>query len=307
MIKELSIVAAQIEAVEGAKATLAAADGFLAFNPSFDPDIEMHERNPVRDNLSKYPSVSGKRSAKIGFDMELAGSGTPGTAPPWGKLMKACGFAETVSSGVSVTYKPASSSISSMTVALYQDGTIKRIWGARGTVKITWEAGKPPIARFDFTGADFEIVDGGLLSGVTYSPIIAPACLSSTFLVDSYAALISKVEFDMQNTLAKRIDMSSSSGIKSIAITGRNSKGTFDPEDVLIGTYDIFGKWKTPGTLGQMSFNATGAAGNIITTTMPKVRHKTVKPADRDGQNINNVEFEPTLSAGDDEISIVLT
>jgi hypothetical protein len=310
IILQRTQVAAQLEATEFSKATLAAADAFLAFNPAFTPSVEMFPRDPVRESLSKYPSVSGKRSAKIAFDVELIGSGTAGTAPFWGKLMKACGFSEVITGGVSVAYTPSSDNqgnSKSVTVGLYMDSMVKRIWGARGTVKLTMEVGKPGILHFEFTGCDFEAADVALLSSVTYSTLIPPAFLSGSLTLDSYAALCSKVELDVQNVLALKEDISSASGNKGCVITGRNPKGSMDPELCNVATYDFYTKWKTPGTFGSLSLAATGSAGNIATVTCPKVRYAAIADQDRNGLRALGLDFEPTLNTGDDEIAITMT
>jgi len=303
-------IAAKLEATEFTKETLAATDAFLAFNPVWTPAIEMHGRDPVRESLSKYPSISGKRSAKIAFDVELVGSGTAGTAPFWGKLMKACGFSETIVGGTSVTYGPSSDNQGnnkSLTIAAYVDGMIKRLWAARGTVRLTMEVGKPGILHFEFEGADFEVVDGALLTSVSYSTVVPPAFLNASLTLDSYAALCSKVEIDIANVLAKKESLSSPSGHVGVVITGRNPKGSLDPELPPVATYDFYGKWRTPGTLGALQLSANGGAGNIVTVSCPRVRYAEIRPGDRGGLAKLDIDFEPTLNTGDDEISIVLT
>jgi hypothetical protein len=298
---------AKIEGTEGTKETLAAADVVQIANLSFSPAIEMYDRNILRGSLSRHPSVSGKRQAKIGFDVELKGSGAAGTAPDYGPLLKGCGYSETVSAGVSVTYKPATNSLSnSMTIGAYMDGVIKRIWGARGNVKLSINAGKPGILSFEFLGADFEVVDGALLSP-SYSAVLPPAFLSASLLLDAYAAIIGKVDIDTGNALALRESINTSSGHLSCLITGRNPKGSMDPEVPTVSAYDFYSKWKTPGTLGSLSLAATGAAGNIATVSCPKVRYAAIAPGDRNGVRTLGLDFEPTLSSGDDEISIALT
>lgn len=300
-------LAQKIEATEGTKETLAAADCILFLNGVFTPTIDQYQRNLLRGTLSRDPNVSGAQYAKMTFDVELVGSGTAGTAPYWGSLMKACGYSETVSGGVSVTYKPATNSLSnSMTMALFMDGVIKRMWGARGSVKLTAEIGKPGILSFNFEGCNFEMVDGALLAP-TYSTIVPPAFLNASLLVDAYAAVVSKIEIDTANKLDKRPSINTTSGYLSTLITARDPKGSMDPELCLKATYDFYGKWLTPGTLGSLSFAATGAAGNIITVTCPKVRSVNISDKDRGGVRALGWDFQPCLNAGDDEISIVLT
>jgi len=301
-------LAAKVEAGEGTKETLAAADAVLVSNLKFSPDIEMYKRDTMRGSLSRDPSISGKQRATISFDVEMKGSGTPGTAPDYGKLLKGCGYSETLVTSTSVTYKPATTGIgNSFSLSAYLDGVIAKIWGARGNVKGSMDSGKPGILSFEFQGANFEVVDGDLLTGISYSTIIPPAFLSAALLINAYAAICSKVDFDTANTLALRESINSASGFLSCLITGRNPKGSLDPELSTIAVHDWFGKWKTPGTLGSLSLAATGAAGNIVTVSFPKVRYASIASNDRNGIRTLGLDFEACLSSGDDEISIALT
>jgi len=297
----------KVEATEGTKETLAVTDPIQASNIKFSPGIEMYDRNLLRGSLSRNPSVSGKRQARLTFDVELKGSGAAGTAPDYGALLLGCGYSETISAGVSVTYKPATNSLTkSMTLAVYMDGVIKTMWGARGNVKLSMAAGKPGILSFEFLGADFDVVTGALLAP-TYSTIVPAAFLNGSLLLDSYAAVISKVDIDTGNVLALRESINASSGNLSCLITGRNPKGSIDPELVNIATYDFYLKWKTPGTLGGISLAATGSAGNICTVSCSKVRYAAIDPGERNGIRTLGIDCELCMNAGDDEISITLT
>src|SRR5687767_8126195 len=97
-----AVVAAKIEVTEGTAETLAAADAnFLVVDPRFEADIAMFPRENVDASLSQYSQVPGTQMARLTFKVELKGQGAAGTAPALGKLLKACGFGETVSAGVS--------------------------------------------------------------------------------------------------------------------------------------------------------------------------------------------------------------
>lgn len=300
-------LAAKIESVEGTKEALGNSDAMQVRNVVFSPAIPMFNRDQLRGTLSRVPSVSGARSARMTFDVELKGSGTAGTAPDYGPLMKACGCSEGLVALTSVTYKPATNSLSnSMTLALYVDGVIYRMWGARGTFKLSCNVGEPGTLSFDFLGADFEVVDGALLSP-SYSTVIPPAFLNASLSIDSYSAIASKVDLDLANTLTLRQSLGASSGNLSCLITGRNPKGSIDPELPLVASYDFFGKWKTPGTLGALSLVASGSAGNICTVSCPKVRYADIKPGDRGGIRTLGIDLELCLNSADDELSIALT
>ena len=180
------------------------------------------------------------------------------------------------------------------------------MWGARGNVKLTMEVGKPGILSFEFTGADFSFTDGSLLVS-TYPTVIPPAFLNASLMIDSYAAICKKVDLDTANVLALRESLTASSGYLSCLVMGRNPKGSMDPEMTLVATYDFYGKWRTPGTLGALSLSANGTAGNIATVSCPKVRYASIRSEDRGGIRNLGIDFEPTMNTGDDEISIAMT
>ena len=306
LIEARTQIAAKKETVEGAAETLSASDAFLAANVKFTPNFAMGERKNVSSSLSPWASIPGVRSAKLEFDVELKGSGTAGTAPALGNLLKACGLGETVDSGKSVTYAPASSSISSLTLAAYQDGIIKKIWGARGNVSLKLENGAPGWLHFEFTGADFSVTDGTMLSGVTYESTKPVAFLSATFSIDSYSALIGVLEINMNNEVNLRKDANSDSGYKSAVITGRKPTMTMDPEHVTVATYDFFGKLRS-GNEGSLSLVLGSTAGNICTIKAPKVQYINISDDVRDGIRSLGITCQLNRSSGDDEISIKFT
>lgn len=303
-------LAANSETTEGSKVTLTANHCVLHKGSVFTPAIDQYQRDLLRGTFSRDMTLSGKRSANVAFDVEMVGQGNKGVAPYWGVLMKGCGMNEAVSANNSVTYTPMTSNMTnSLTLEVLQDGIIKRIWGARGTFTLTMEAGKPGLIHFAFEGCDFEVVDGALYAP-TYPSIVPPVFLSAALLLDSYAAIVGKVDFNVDNVLVKRESINASSGYLSTLITGRNPKGTMDPELINVSgnnSYDFYGKWKTPGTLGSLALSANGNNGNIITITVPKVRYASIADQDRTGLRTLGLDFQACVNSADDEISIAIT
>jgi hypothetical protein len=80
--------------------------------------------------------------------VELAGSGTAGTAPAYGSILKACGFSETIVASTSVTYAPVSSSFSSVTIYYNVDGVRHKLTGCRGTFTLNGTVGDIPYIEF---------------------------------------------------------------------------------------------------------------------------------------------------------------
>jgi len=306
MLEQRTQLAAETEAVEGIAETLVAADAVLHANGKFMGNTAMHQRPMRSTSLSPFSAVPGARSGQIEFDVELKGSGAAGTPPEFGELLQACGMLETIVAGTSVTYTPASSSIPSLTMALYEDGMINKIWGARGDVKLVMNQGEPVMLHFVFTGADFSVTDGAFLSGVSYLSTLPPAFLNAQMTVDSYAALVQKLEMAIGNKVALRPDANQSSGNKSALITSRVPVMSMDPEKVLVATYDFYGKLRS-GNEGAFTAQIGATAGNICTITAPKVQYTKIDEAARDGLRNLGIDCQLNRSSGDDEISLAFT
>jgi len=306
MLSKRCQIAAEIEASEGVAETLEAADAFLAFNPKFTPAIDMHKRSPARTSMSPYPSLPGARSAKISFDVELVGTSSAGNPIHFSDVLRACGVDETLVAGTSATYSPASDAIPSATIAMYMDGKIYKLWGARGSAKLALDAGKPGIFSFEFTGADFSDVDGNFLAGISLNSVLPPVFMNAGMTIDAYAATISKVGIDLGNAVALRKDANSVSGHKSAVVSGKDSTISFDPENVLVATEDFMGNWRDGS---QMAFATTlgSAAGNTISITAPKVQYQGVTMGERDGVSTLDISGLLTADAGDDEWQIQIT
>ncbi len=299
-------LAAKLEALEGTAENPDAGDALLVVNPVFAPQVEMYERKLVGSDLSSYKSLSGRRSARLGFEVELKGSGSPGVAPEWGVLMRACGFDEDIVPQTSVTYTPASSGIPSVTLALYMDGMLSKLWGARGTVSLNLSAGQPGRLGFSFTGADFEMSDAAMLTGVAYDSTEPEVFLSANFSVDSYSALIEKLDLDIANTLQLRSDVNKESGYSSTLLTGRRPAGSLDPELTLVADYDWYSKWLN-GSEGALSTTLGATAGNIVSLSAPKCRYTKLGLAERGRARTLGADFELNRNNGDDDLKIELT
>lgn len=100
-----------LETNEGTRVAPNAEQGYIeTTDPTFSVTNRVYERNPTRMSISPAPaqipgtgSSSGAASATIEFtfSVELAGSGTIGTAPRWSSLLKACGMNEVAVSSIS--------------------------------------------------------------------------------------------------------------------------------------------------------------------------------------------------------------
>lgn len=304
-------IAAKIETTEGTAIALAGADANnLIMEPRYKVESPMQDREFLDLSLSPHKSVSTTRSARLTFKTELKGSGAAGTAPAVGKLLKACGFGETVVASTSVTYAPISAlaNIPTLTLATYRDGLKKTLKGARGNVKYSAQSGKFGELEFEFLGVYQEVIDATILTPSGVETTIPPVLLSANFSIASFAAFVSQIAFDMANTLELRGDINSASGFISTLLTKRYPKGSFDPEDELVATHDFYGRWLA-NTTGALTWKHGATAGNICTLTAPTVQYTDISESDRNGIATLGIDFLMARNneAGDDELSIAFT
>lgn len=311
ILSNRQVIAAKVETTEGTAISLAGADANnLIMDPKFEADVPMYERTFLDNSLSPQKAIATTRLARLSFKVEAKGSGTAGTAPALGKLLRACGLDETVVALTSVTYKPTSAlaNIPTLSMAIYKDGLRKAIKGARGNVKYSAKAGEPGMFEFEFTGVYDGVTDVAIITPSGVETTVPVSLLSATFSIASFSAFVSQITFDMGNALAPRGDINQASGYISTLLTKRNPKGSFDPEDELVATHDFYGRWLA-GTTGSLTWKHQGSAGNIATFTVPACQYMKLSEADRNGIAVLNSDFlmARNSTGGDDELSIAFT
>jgi len=283
------------------------------FSVNINYDVDQFERNPFRSTIGALASVAGKRIAKLTFSTELAGSGTAGTAPAYGPAILACGFSETVAASTSVTYKPISTSIPVVDIAVYKDGIIHKLHSCVGTFRITAKLGEPVMIEFEFWGVPNSIpVDGANLASVAYDTTIAPSFKGVTAsLFSATPQCYTNFDFDLGNTLSPRLCAEDSQGFNSVRITGRKATGRIDPEGATVATFDPWTKL-FDGTTGALSLAIGATAGNIATLTSSRVQIVGISDGERDQIQVDelNLRFcEPEYdgSGNYEEFQIALT
>mgnify|MGYP000863722754 CR=1 FL=1 len=308
-LKRRSLILAKIESTYGTDPTpTGSANAILAMDPNIKETFEAVER-PQLASMSIKPSLGAKRFAEITFKTELIGSGTAGTAPRLGALLKACAFAETVSVGSSVTYNPVSSPTSSITVYLYLDGMLHKLTGAVGTVKLSLEAGKTGVLDFSFKGI-YNAPTDTTLATPTFETTVdsVPIVKSSSLTYNANSSLyVNKADMDIANTIALRPSVNATNAVAGFQVTSRKPNISIDPEVESIATID----WRTDllSTPRAFSMVVGATAGNIITFSIPKMNVVDIQYGDRDGILTNTIKAEMTANTatGDDELSIKFT
>jgi hypothetical protein len=152
-----TVIAAALETTYGTDAEPTGAENaILVTDMSITPlDAQNIDRKVVRGGFGASEQLVGPASVKINYTVELAGSGTPGTPPAWGKLLRACSVKEEIlESPDRVEYTPVSEDQESVTKDYFDDGVLHKVLGAVGEFSLSAKAGEIPKLTFDWTGLD---------------------------------------------------------------------------------------------------------------------------------------------------------
>lgn len=126
----------------------------LREEPRFRVDRQYVDRKLVRGYLGGSDQLVAWKTGEIDYEFELAPSGTAGTAPPWGRLLRLGGMAESITAGTMVEYTPVSDNFTSATFRYFADGVMFVAVGAYQNIRLKLEAGDLPFVEASLRGLD---------------------------------------------------------------------------------------------------------------------------------------------------------
>lgn len=276
-------------------------------NLEFTPmESDLVSRNLVRGFMGGSERLVSGAFCRVTFEVEMAGSGTAGTAPAYDALLKACGLGATIVAVTSVTYKPISDAIPSVSIYFNVDGVRHRVTGARGNVEVNIKAGEIPFFKFVFTGLYNAPTDSAIGSPV-YTPFISPLVANSDntsgFSLFAFSGAMDSLNLSLGNTVGYRRLI----GAEDVNITSRDVNGTIVIEAPSMTQKDYF----TIGignSLGALAVLHGTTAGNRCQITSSSVSIANPSYQDMDGIHMLNlpVALVPT-GTGDNEVNIIFT
>ena len=318
-LTKFQVLLAKIESTYGSDPTpTAGANAKEVSNLIVNLNAEPEERDIHRNTLSQDAPIASKRFAEIQFAMELKGSGTPGTAPAIGDLLRACGMAESVGDdgggSSSVVYTPGSSDHDSITVYRYQilDGTdckLQKFVGSRGTFNIVLAAGKKAMIEFNFRAAISGADSDGSTPTPTYGETTKPPIVqSAAFSWNSVTALrCQALNLDIANEVVQDEDVNAAgAGLIGFIITGRKPNGRFNPDVIQISANNFKDEWEN-ATERALSIVVGSTAGNICTITAPKCSIDSVSDEDLNGKAKMALPFRMNRNSADDELVLTFS
>lgn len=303
------LILAKIESTYGTDPTpTGASNAILVRNLEIQPLLaETVNRELVRPYLGQSDQLLSQTRVEVTFEVELAGSGTAGTAPAYGPVLRSCGLSETLVASTSATYAPESSGFESCTIYYHQDGIRHKVTGCRGTFEMTCEVGQIPFISFTMTGI-YNAPSDETLPTPTYanqaSPLIFKEGNTTNFTAFSYAGCLMSYSFNIANDVIYRELVGCT---KEIMVTNRAPEGTVVIEAPSIATKDFF-TIATGSSTGSITFQHGTTAGNRVTMTTAQSDLGNLTYSDQDGIQMLNMPFIAVpSSSGNDEMSLVFT
>ncbi|MEY2654568.1 MAG: hypothetical protein RLZZ524_1596 [Pseudomonadota bacterium] len=311
-------VLAKIESAYGTDPTpTGTANSILVSNLSINPlNAGNVDRALIRPYFGAGEQLLGTAYVECGFDVEIAGAGTAGVAPAYGPLLKACGFAETVTASTRVEYLPSTPGTDSVTIYWYDDGLLHKAIGARGTIQIKATIGIKPVFSFRFLA-----IDGGVTATAnattTLTAFRTPLVVTDTNTGDltiggTYNSTSVTVGggtaypsqgFEMD--LGNAVNHTPLLGGESVDITDRSVSAKFNL-DLTAAQEASFMTNVKAATLQTVGIVHGTAAGNKVLFWGTQVQLISPSKAEVNGRRLIGFDSRFTPSTGNDELRIVV-
>lgn len=268
------ILLAKIEAAYGTDPVpTGLANAILATDIRLTPMEGTDEsRNLELPYLGAQRTIPTGLHAKLAFKVELKPSGTAGTAPAWGVLMRGCACAEVISAGASVTYNPVSDGHESVCFYLWIASTLYKLVGSRGNCMLRITAQGIPYLEFEFTGlfvqpAETVRVTPTLASQLALKPEVGSSVNTPTFTVNTVPLVLRSFMLNLGNAVQTRFLIRS----ESVIIPDKAETIEMTVEAVPLTTLNPFAL-AAAQTAGALQLVHGVGAGKIATLGIPQAQ-----------------------------------
>ena len=310
-----TFILAALETTYGTAVTLASASALLASDMSIQYTSNNKARDVVRPYLGASEELVGDDYMTIGFTVEAAGSGTKGTAPAWGKLLRACAMAETVVASTLVSYSPISTAMESLTMTFHIDGVSYALTGCRGTVDTSLLMSEAPKLKFTFTGRTDANPAAATLTADTTAwkvPLMVTNFNTADLKIggtlnaatgaitggESYASR------GLSVNLGNNVVYQPMLGADRVLITDRQVTGS-TTLDLSAADEATFRGWVRANTLKSVSVEHGNVDGYRLKLFAPKGQFTNPQIVDQDGVAMTSFDLRMVPDAGNDEFRLV--
>ncbi len=270
----------------------------VAYEPLLGEDLD---RELVLPYMGHQGIILDGNYVQMTAELEIAGSGTPGTPPAGSPLLRSCGLQEIILAATHVKYKPISRLFESATFFFNDDGVNHVMLGTRGT--LTMSLTPRNIPRFSLTlTALFGEVSDIALPTVDLTDFITPVPVNdanTTVTLHGRTDACEGLTIDLGNSIEPRMLINS----ESIEQTGRRTTGNAIFEAVKISEKDWIQTMRSHA-VGALHAQHGTVAGNIVEIDAPAAQIGRIKYGATNKIRNNTLPLMLKPVAGNDELVI---
>lgn len=283
-----------------------AANAILGMEVSLKPmEGQDQERDLEQPGMSANGTLPLELHSTLSFSVDLSTPGVAGTAPAWGPLLRACGVAETIVPGTSVTYTSVAKNHEAGTFQINISGTRYVIRGARGKAVFMLDAQSTPKIQFDFTGlftlpTDTAAPTVDLVSWT--EPLVVSHQNTPTFSIDGVDFVMKTAKLDLGNKVETRFLV----GAERVLIVDKSELFETTVEAKALADYNPFQKAIALAQVPVEMVHGT-VAGKIVTLNLPTAQMQ--RPSLGQSQDIKEwpLRLIPRAASENAQWSLTLT
>ncbi|HEX7820636.1 MAG TPA: hypothetical protein VF463_08450 [Sphingobium sp.] len=309
MVDYVAVVLAKKEATYGVDAVpVVGTNGILTRNYSGKPvDIDQIERNLDTRVFGALAGAPSNERRSISYEVEVAGSGTAGTAPGWMELLEGCGMAAPVlTATTSAKQQFALPGVAASSLSQYDhlSNQRRKMIGSVGTYSLDFTAGAYPFIGFQWMGlvptaTPFDTSAPGAVDLTRWRQPVEVNIDNTEFLLDGYAPALRSwkaeagVATAMRNLVGKRYVRRGNHAFKSTAV--------IEAPDIATKNYI---QALRVGALVEWEMTHGIVAGNIIEMASTKVQITEIAESKEDDILMWTLSMTHTVEGGVSDFGI---
>lgn len=300
-IDRIKAALATIETTYKTPAVSTDTDGVVLVNPTVTAvEPKVVERGIVKPSMGTSPSLVVSYFSKFDSEIEFAASGTKGQAPAYGPLLRACGYAQTITVGSKVEYTPVSSNFESLTIRYYWLQKLRTLLGVRGNFSLSIKSGEVPHFKFALQGLFGGIADQMAPPATTLNayknPL--PVNVANTLPASLFGITVPFHEFNYDNgyTVTHR----NLPGMEDVLLEDRTPKGNIIIDDPALATKDFFSSL-IGAELGALNITHGMVPGSILMAGGNNVQIVSVAEQAVNGYGALNLGLKFNVGSANDE------
>ncbi len=219
------------------------------------------------------------RMGELTFSCEIKSSGVVATVPEVSRLLRICGYDETIIPVMSVSYNLTPSPGLFATISFYYDGWITTLIDCVGTHTTSLSANQLGMDNFTITGRVSTIVAGALPTP-SYDAVkpVALNNLNITYNGDLIHGMNS-LEIDLGNEISNDQSLSASDGYEPPFLVSNNTTGSFTTLMNTPQLHDWDSLWSSNAVFPLLSAEVGSVSGNRYSIVLPAMSITSVTQA----------------------------